>query len=87
MSEANVKIIGSDGSVINVVSDNTGSFEFLKPLTSYEIVNKSGYIKQSVNETTFGVEQNKVFEIDILVDPEKKKIILPRIEYDLLNLI
>ena len=84
LSEANVKIIGSDGSVINVVSDNTGSFESpLKPLTSYEIiVNKSGYIKQSVNETTFGVEQNKVFEIDILVDPEKKKIILPRIEYD-----
>ena len=55
----------------------------LKPLTSYEIiVNTEGYLNRSVNETTVGVENNKVFVIDFSVDPVKKEVVLPRIEYD-----
>ena len=46
------------------------------------IVNTEGYLNRSVNETTVGVENNKVFVIDFLVDPVKKEVVLPRIEYD-----
>ena len=79
-----VQLIGNDGTANEVETDNTGVYKFtLKPLTSYEvIVNTEGYLNKSVNETTFGVENNKVFIIDISVDPIKKEVILPRIEYD-----
>ena len=84
MTEVIVQLIGNDGIANQVVTDNTGVYEFvLKPLTSYEIiVNTEGYLNRSVNETTVGVENNKVFVIDFSVDPVKKEVILPRIEYD-----
>ena len=79
-----VQLIANDGTNNEVETDNTGVYEFtLKPLTSYEIaVNTEGYLNKSVNETTVGIEHNKVFIIDLSVDPVKKEIILPRIEYD-----
>ena len=84
MTGIKVQLIGNDGTTNEVETDNTGSYEFtLKPLTSYEIVvNTEGYLNKSVNETTVGVENNKVFVIDFSVDPVKKEVILPRIEYD-----
>ena len=79
-----VQIIGSDGSSSEVFTDNTGTYQSdLKPLTSYEIViNTEGYLNKTVSETTVGLEYNKVFEINLALDPIKKEIILPRIEYD-----
>ena len=84
MTNVKVQFIGNDGTTNEVVTDNTGVYEFaLKPLTSYEIiVNTEGYLNRSVNETTVGVENNKVFVIDFSVDPVKKEVVLPRIEYD-----
>ena len=84
MTGIKVVLIGNDGTTNDVITDNTGVYEFtLKPLTSYEIVvNTEGYLNKSVNETTLGVENNKVFIIDFPVDPIKKEVILPRIEYD-----
>jgi peptidoglycan-associated lipoprotein len=84
MTGIKVQLIGNDGITNEVVTDNTGVYEFdLKPLTSYEIiVNTEGYLNRSINETTVGVENNKVFVIDFSVDPVKKEVILPRIEYD-----
>ncbi len=84
MTAINVQLIGSDGSSLISETDNTGMYKFvLKPLTSYEIVvNTEGYLTKSVSETTIGVEFNKVFVVDLSVDPVKKEIILPRIEYD-----
>jgi len=84
LTNVKVQLTGNDGSTDEVVTDNTGTYQFiLKPLTSYELViNTEGYLKKSVNETTVGIETNKVFVIDLLVDPVKKEIILPRIEYD-----
>jgi peptidoglycan-associated lipoprotein len=84
MTKVKVQFIGNDGTNNEVVTDNTGVYEFaLKPLTSYEIiVNTEGYLNRSVNETTVGVENNKVFVIDFSVDPVKKEVVLPRIEYD-----
>ena len=84
MTKVKVQLIGNDGTIKEVETDNTGVYEFdLKPLTSYEIiVNTEGYLNRSVNETTVGVENNKVFVIDFSVDPVKKEVVLPRIEYD-----
>jgi len=84
MTGIKVQLIGNDGTTSEFETDNTGVYEFdLKPLTSYEIiVNTEGYLNRSVNETTVGVENNKVFVIDFSVDPVKKEVILPRIEYD-----
>ena len=84
MTGVKVQLIGNDGTTDEVETDNTGVYEFtLKPLTSYEIVvNTEGYLNKSVNETTVGIENNKVFIIDFSVDPVKKEIILPLIVYD-----
>ncbi len=84
MTGVKVQLIGNNGSSNSVETDNTGVYDFtLKPLTSYEIVvNTEGYLNKSVNETTFGIENNKVFVIDLSLDPVKKEVVLPRIEYD-----
>ena len=84
LTNTKVQLIGNDGTAKEVVTDNTGAYQFtLKPLTSYELViNLEGYLKKSVNETTVGIENNKIFVIDFVLDPVKKEIILPRIEYD-----
>jgi len=84
MTGVKVQLIGNDGSAKEVETDNTGVYGFtLKSLTSYEIVvNTEGYLNKSVNETTFGIDNNKVFIIDLSLSPVKKEVILPRIEYD-----
>jgi len=84
MTGVKVQLIGNDGLTNETKTDNTGVYEFtLNPLTSYEVVvNTEGYLNKSVNETTFGIENNKVFVIDFSLDPVKKEVILPRIEYD-----
>jgi peptidoglycan-associated lipoprotein len=84
VTNVKVQLIGSDGSSSETSTDNTGTYEFiLKPLTSYEIViNTKGYLNKTVTETTVGLEHNKLFEINIAINPIKKDIILPRIEYD-----
>jgi len=84
MTGVKVQLIANDGTSNEVETDNTGKYEFkLMPLTSYEIVVKTeGYLKKSVNETTMGVEFNKTFVVDLVIDPIKKEIILPLIKYD-----
>ena len=84
LTNASIELIGSDGSVVKKNTDNTGSYEFqLNPLTSYEIiVSNEGYLKKKFSETTYGLEFDKTFVIDFLIDPIKKEIVLPRIEYD-----
>jgi peptidoglycan-associated lipoprotein len=84
ITNANVKLSGSDGKAYETITDNTGSYNFnLKPLTSYELlVSNNGYLNKKFTETTVGIEFNKVFIIDPILDPVKKEIILPRIEYD-----
>ncbi|MBT5273459.1 MAG: OmpA family protein, partial [Flavobacteriales bacterium] len=84
MTGVKVQLIANDGTSNEFETDNTGKYEFkLIPLTSYEIVvNTEGYLKKSVNETTVGVELNKTFVVDLVIDPLKKEIILPLIKYD-----
>ena len=81
---ASVKLVGDDDSALEVTTDNTGSYNFeLTPLTSYEIVvAREGYLNNKVFETTIGIEVNTDLIKDINIDPIKREIILPRIEYD-----
>ena len=70
--------------LLEVNTDNTGSYNFdLNPLTTYEIlVSKDGYLNNKIVETTVGIDINTDIVRDINIDPIKKEIILPRIEYD-----
>ena len=84
MTGIKVQLIGSNGVSNTAVTDNTGKYSFkLDPLTSYEIVvNTEGYLTKIERETTKGVEFNKIFIVDLIVDPIRKEIILPLIKYD-----
>ena len=84
LTNAKVILSSSEGVAIETKTDNTGSYNFkLDPLLSYEIlVSSEGYLNKSLTETTVGIDENKVFIIDVIMDPVKKEIILPRIEYD-----
>ncbi|MBT5858487.1 MAG: OmpA family protein [Flavobacteriales bacterium] len=81
---ATVKLVGDDDTALELTTDNTGSYNFeLSPLTTYElIVSKEGYLNNKVIETTVGIEVNTDLVKDINIDPIKKEIIMPRIEYD-----
>ena len=84
VTSAKVKLVGDDESALEVTTDNTGSYNFeLTPLTTYEIiVTREGYLNNKVTETTVGIDVNTDLIKDINIDPIKKEIILPRIEYD-----
>ena len=84
LTGANVILSSTDGKVKETQTDNTGSYMFkLDPLRSYEIlVSFEGYLNKKLNETTVGIDENKVFIVDAILDPVKKEIILPKIEYD-----
>ena len=84
LTNAEIKFVGSDGTEKSIKSDNAGSYKLrLNPLTSYEITAfKNDFLKNIKNETTVGIEEDKTVVIDFKLDPIKKEIILPRIEYD-----
>ncbi|MDC1063645.1 OmpA family protein [Flavobacteriales bacterium] len=84
LTGANVILSSTEGTVKETQTDNTGSYMFkLDPLRSYEIlVSVEGYLNKKLTETTVGIDANKVFIVDAILDPVKKEIILPKIEYD-----
>ena len=84
MTGVTINLINSEGITVESITDNTGQYEFkLSPLTSYEIiVNHKGYLKKIEQETTVGIEDSKTFIVDLPLDPIKKEIILPLIQYD-----
>ncbi len=86
---AGIKMVGSDGTSIEIKTDNKGFYSFDKtqilPETSYELtVTKEGYFSDKGRETTVGLEQSKDFVIDFVLIPiPVKPIVLPEILYDL----
>ena len=84
LTNTKVVLSSSEGVAIETKTDNTGSYTFkLDPLLSYEILaSLEGYLNKKMTETTVGIDQNKVFIVDVIMDPVKKEIILPKIEYD-----
>lgn len=86
---ASVKMVGSDGSSVEAKTDPKGFYSFsksqIKPNTTYDItVAKNNYFNKKARETTVGLEKNKDFVIDFMLEPiPEKPVVLPDILYDL----
>lgn len=86
---ASVKLVGSDGTSVEAKTDPKGFYSFsksqIKPNTTYDLtVIKEGYFNKKARETTVGVEKNKDFVIDFILEPiPEKPVVLPDILYDL----
>jgi peptidoglycan-associated lipoprotein len=86
---ASVKLVGSDGSSVEAKTDPKGFYSFsksqIKPNTTYDLtVVKEGYFNKKARETTVGIEKNKDFVIDFILEPiPEKPVVLPDILYDL----
>jgi peptidoglycan-associated lipoprotein len=78
-----VSLIGSDGSSMERITADNGSFRFdLTPETDYLFTAEAqGYLKGKAEETTSGIEQSKNLNIEIMMPPIKKVFELPNIEY------
>ena len=80
-----VKLTSSDSLIYTLITDNTGLYRKtdIQPITTYEIfIEHEGYLNKSTSFTTQDIHENKTFVIDLQLDPIKKEIVLPRIEYD-----
>ncbi len=88
VADANVQLVGSDGSLIQKETDEEGKFLFdetmVKENTSYEIlVTKSGYFSGRATESTKGLERSREFEVEIGIAPIPVTAIeLPEILYE-----
>lgn len=86
---ATVRLVGSDGSSVDAKTDPKGFYSFsksqIKPNTTYELtVLKDNYFNKKARETTVGLEKNKDFVIDFMLEPiPEKPVVLPDILYDL----
>ncbi|NTW23536.1 MAG: OmpA family protein [Lentimicrobium sp.] len=86
---ASVKLVGSDGSSVEAKTDPKGFYSFsksqIKPNTTYDLtVVKDNYFNKKARETTVGVEKNRDFVIDFILEPiPEKPVVLPDILYDL----
>lgn len=89
IAKAIVKLVGSDGTVIEDTTDSKGFYSFNKaqilPNTSYELlVSKDKYFSSKGKETTVGLERNKDIVLNFtLKQIPAKPIVLPEILYDL----
>lgn len=93
--EAAVKLIGTDGSSVEILTDQTGFYIFaekdgtderyVQENTSYTIfVSKKGYLNSKGQETTVGIEKSTAFVHDFVLQSIKaKEISFPKVEYDL----
>lgn len=86
---AAVTMTGSNGTSVEAKTDEKGFYSFsksqIKPNTTYDIeVNKDNYFTGKARETTVGVEKNKDFVRDFILEPiPEEPILLPEILYDL----
>lgn len=87
--QATVKLVGSDGSSVDAKTDPKGFYSFsksqIKPNTTYDLtVIKDNYFNKKARETTVGLDKNKDFVIDFMLEPiPEKPVVLPDILYDL----
>ena len=85
LKNADVRLIGSDGTSLEYKTDSTGTFSFkLKPETDYLLVAfKRGYLNGKLRETTMGLEVSRDFNATLVLATYEKPIELPNILYDL----
>ncbi|MBW6490268.1 MAG: OmpA family protein [Lentimicrobium sp.] len=86
---ATVRLVGSDGTSVDAKTDPKGFYSFsksqIKTNTTYELtVLKDNYFNKKASETTVGLEKNRDFVIDFMLEPiPEKPVVLPDILYDL----
>lgn len=86
--DANVKLIGTDGTNISTRTNDKGFFLFsesqINKNTTYElIIDKNNYLSTTATETTIGVEFSRDFKKEINLQPiPEEPIVLPDILYD-----
>ncbi len=95
---AKVKLMGTDGSSVEIKTDKTGAYNFetkpgnakdryIKESTSYQIfVSKEKYLNAKGEETTVGVEKSTIFVHDFAlqnISEPTKEIRFPEVLYDL----
>ena len=89
VSNAAVRLIGSDGSNMMTRTNDKGYFNFsdsqINKNTTYDItVDKENYFTLTAQETTIGLEFSKDFEKEYDIEPiPQEPIMLPDILYDL----
>ena len=89
VSNATVRFVGSDGSVMSTRTNDKGYFNFsesqVNKNTTYEItIDKDNYFTLNAIETTVGLEFSKDFEKEYTLKPiPEEPIMLPDILYDL----
>ena len=89
VSNATVRFVGSDGSVMSTRTNDKGYFNFsesqVNKNTTYEItIDKENYFTLDATETTVGLEFSKDFVKEYTLQPiPEEPIMLPDILYDL----
>ena len=89
VSNATVRFVGSDGSVMSTRTNDKGYFNFsesqVNKNTTYDItIDKDNYFTLSATETTVGLEFSKDFVKEYMIQPiPEEPIMLPDILYDL----
>ena len=82
--DADVRMLGSDGTAFNKKTDNEGRFKFkLKGETDYVMVtNKTRYLNGKERVSTRGLKDDETFALEIRMSPIEIPIALPNILYD-----
>ena len=84
LSGATVRIIGSDGTLIEIPTNNDGTFRHtLKANTDYVLnASKQGYLNGKERETTKGVDRSKNFPVEISLTSIARPIEISNIFYE-----
>lgn len=87
LSGVKVSIIGTDNSSFTTMSDNAGRFIFgndkIEEGVAYEITfEKEGYLSSTILQSTQAIFESMDIVKDITLEPTRKEILLPKIEYD-----
>ncbi len=91
LANAKVKLVGTDGTSAEMITDENGNFAFIEngsaryinPNTSYSIlVEKEKYLNAKGKETTVGLEKSKKFIHEYALQPMQGPIKLPLILYE-----
>ncbi len=85
LSEANVKLEGSDGTSLETNSGTDGGFKFrIKPETDYVLTtSKTGFLKGKAAESTKGLTKSTDIAVEIFMAPITSTIEVQNIFYDL----
>src|SRR5690606_37648536 len=82
--EAEITLIGSDGTIQNMKSKIDGSYTFrLGQYTDYIVIGSfQGYLKNKIQITTNNISDNKTFEENLELLTMSKPIEIPNILYE-----